>query len=43
VVNTKAIGISFAESCVRMGVTQSALTYPTASLTEQHFDQSAYE
>ena len=43
VVNTKAIGISFAESCVRMGVTQSALTYPTASLTASQFDESAYE
>ena len=32
VLNTKAIGIRFAETCVALGMTQSALTYPRAKL-----------
>jgi Asp/Glu/hydantoin racemase len=32
VLNTKAIGIRFAEMCVALGMTQSALTYPRAQL-----------
>jgi Asp/Glu/hydantoin racemase len=37
VLNTKAIGIRFAEMCVTFGMTQSALTYPRAKLTYQDF------
>jgi Asp/Glu/hydantoin racemase len=37
VLNTKAIGIRFAEMCVRFGMTQSALTYPRAKLTYEDF------
>ena len=37
VLNTKAISIGFAEMCVRMKVTQSALTYPKAKLTAADF------
>jgi Asp/Glu/hydantoin racemase len=37
VLNTKAIGIRFAETCVRFGMTQSALTYPRAKLTYEDF------
>jgi Asp/Glu/hydantoin racemase len=37
VLNTKAIGIRFAEMCVRFGMTQSALTYPKAKLSYQDF------
>lgn len=32
VLNTKAIGIRFAEMCVALGMTQSALTYPRSRL-----------
>src|SRR4030095_12334302 len=32
VLNTKAIGIRFAEMCVQLGMTQSALNYPLAQL-----------
>jgi Asp/Glu/hydantoin racemase len=32
VLNTKAIGIRFAEMCVALGMTQSALTYPRSKL-----------
>ena len=37
VLNTKAIGIRFAEMCVAFGMTQSALTYPKAKLSYQDF------
>jgi hypothetical protein len=37
VLNTKAIGIRFAEMCVACGMTQSALTYPHAKLTYDDF------
>ena len=37
VLNTKAIGIRFAEMCVACGMTQSALTYPRAKLTYEDF------
>jgi len=37
VLNTKAIGIRFAETCVALGMTQSGLTYPRAKLTYEDF------
>jgi Asp/Glu/hydantoin racemase len=37
VLNTKAIGIRFAEMCVAFGMTQSALTYPKAKLSYDDF------
>ena len=37
VLNTKAISIGFAEMCVRMKVTQSAITYPKAQLKASDF------
>ena len=37
VLNTKAIGIRFAEMCVTFGMTQSALTYPRAKLKYEDF------
>src|SRR5258705_4368747 len=37
VLNTKAIGIRFAEMCVRFRMTQSELTYPRAKLTYDDF------
>jgi len=37
VLNTKAIGITFAEMCVRHGMTQSALTYPRPRLKLDDF------
>jgi Asp/Glu/hydantoin racemase len=37
VLNTKAIGIRFAETCVALRMTQSALTYPRASLKYDDF------
>jgi len=37
VLNTKAIGIRFAEMCVAFGMTQSALTYPKAKLAYEDF------
>src|ERR1700704_3031212 len=37
VLNTKAIGIRFAEMCVACGMTQSAITYPRAKLTYGDF------
>jgi Asp/Glu/hydantoin racemase len=37
VLNTKAIGIRFAEMCVACGMTQSALTYPHAKLSYEDF------
>jgi Asp/Glu/hydantoin racemase len=40
VLNTKAIGIRFAEMCVACGMTQSAITYPKAKLSYTDFVQS---
>jgi DNA-binding transcriptional ArsR family regulator len=37
VLNTKAIGIRFAEMCVALKMTQSALTYPRAKLSYGDF------
>ncbi len=37
VLNTKAIGIRFAEMCVAFGMTQSAITYPRAKLSYEDF------
>jgi Asp/Glu/hydantoin racemase len=37
VLNTKAIGIRFAETCVALKMTQSVLTYPRAKLTYRDF------
>jgi len=37
VLNTKAIGIRFAEMCVTLKMTQSALTYPRAKLSYKDF------
>ena len=37
VLNTKAICVSFAEMCVRFGMTQSAITYPRGKLTSKDF------
>jgi hypothetical protein len=37
VLNTKAIGIRFAEMCVTFGMTQSAFTYPRPKLDYSDF------
>jgi Asp/Glu/hydantoin racemase len=37
VLNTKAIGIRFAEACVALKMTQSAVTYPRAKLASSDF------
>jgi hypothetical protein len=37
VLNTKAIGIRFAEMCVTFGMTQSELSYPRAKLSYDDF------
>ncbi len=37
VLNTKAIGIRFAEACVALGMTQSGITYPRAKLNYKDF------
>ena len=39
VLNTKAIGIRFAEMCIDLGMTQSALTYPRAKLDYADFSK----
>jgi len=39
VLNTKAIGIRFAEMCVACGMTQSAITYPKATQSYEDFVQ----
>jgi len=39
VLNTKAIGIRFAEMCIACGMTQSAVTYPKAKLSYNDFVQ----
>jgi Asp/Glu/hydantoin racemase len=41
VLNTKAIGIRFAEMCVNFGMTQSAITYPRATLSADDFEKPA--
>ena len=41
VLNTKAIGIRFAEMCVAFGMTQSAITYPRAKLSSDDFEKPA--
>jgi Asp/Glu/hydantoin racemase len=41
VLNTKAIGIRFAEMCVACGMTQSNLTYPKAKLSYADFTNKA--
>lgn len=41
VLNTKAISIRTAETCVRLGMTQSALSYPRAEVTYQDFVSKA--
>jgi Asp/Glu/hydantoin racemase len=41
VLNTKAIGIRFAEMCVAFGMTQSSITYPRAKLTYDDFVKPA--
>jgi Asp/Glu/hydantoin racemase len=41
VLNTKAIGIRFAEMCVSFGMTQSPITYPRATLTYDDFTKQA--
>jgi Asp/Glu/hydantoin racemase len=41
VLNTKAIGIRFAEMCVNFGWTQSAVTYPRAKLSSDDFEKPA--
>ena len=42
VLNTKAIGIQFAEMCVRLGVTHSPLAYPPGPAKHEHFMQKLY-
>jgi allantoin racemase len=42
VLNTKAIGIRFAETCVQFGMTQSPRTYPGAQLRYEDFGSLAY-
>jgi Asp/Glu/hydantoin racemase len=41
VLNTKAIGIRFAEMCVAFGMTQSVITYPRAKLSSDDFVKPA--
>jgi Asp/Glu/hydantoin racemase len=41
VLNTKSIGIRFAETCVALGMTQSAITYPRPKLTYEDFTKRA--
>jgi Asp/Glu/hydantoin racemase len=42
VLNTKAIGIQFAEMCVRLGLVHSPLSYPLCAASHKHFLQKAY-
>ncbi len=37
VLNTKSIGIRFAEMCVALGMSHSPITYPTAKLSYEDF------
>src|SRR5262249_19378765 len=41
VLNTKAIGIQFAEMCVRLGLVHSPLSYPPCTASHKHFLQKA--
>ena len=43
VLNTKAIGIGVAELCVRLGLTQSPLTYNPADVKYHHFSESYFD
>jgi Asp/Glu/hydantoin racemase len=42
ILNTKAIGIQFAEMCVRLGLVHSPLAYPPSNVRHEHFLQKAY-
>jgi Asp/Glu/hydantoin racemase len=42
VLNTKAIGIRFAETCVGLGMSHSWRTYPTASISYEDFGATAF-
>jgi len=42
VMNTKSIGIRFAEMCVALGMSQSPITYPSARLRYEDFSARAY-
>jgi allantoin racemase len=42
VLNTKAIGIAFAEMCVRLGLVHSPLSYPPCIASHEHFLRKAY-
>jgi Asp/Glu/hydantoin racemase len=42
VLNTKAIGIQYAEMCVRLGLVHSPLSYPPCVARHEHFLQKAY-
>jgi allantoin racemase len=42
VLNTKAIGIQFAEMCVRLGLVHSPLAYPPCNAQHKHFLHKAY-
>jgi allantoin racemase len=42
VLNTKAIGIQFAEMCVRVGIVHSPLAYPPGPVQHKHFLQKLY-
>ena len=43
VLNTKAIGINFAELCVRMKMAHSPITYPRSDVTSKDFSASAFK
>ena len=43
VLNTKAIGINFAEMCVRTGMSHSPVTYPSGRLRYEDFTAHAYD
>jgi allantoin racemase len=43
VLNPKAVGIHFAEMCVRTGMSHSPITYPAAKLSPADFEGYAYQ
>jgi allantoin racemase len=43
VLNTKAIGINFAEMCVRTGMSHSPVTYPSGKLRYEDFTAHAFD
>ena len=43
VLNTKAIGINFAEMCARTGCPESPVTYPSGKLRYEDFPAHAYD